>query len=180
MSLLSRLRNKQSGSRATSIPATSATQPKGEAASVARIATVAVANQPEAKPAKPSTVDVAGTVMRPFDPLRRQSPPMSADEEAAIRAWLALIEETDAATIAEVIDRCRSDTEARAYFNGRAAAELPKPDYFPDGLRACRQCSNLTYGGVCSVASPGGTVSAIRGYRPVADIPQRCEAFNEK
>lgn len=50
--------------------------------------------------------------------------PMTADEDAAIRAWLALIEETDPATIAEVIGQCQRDAEARDYFTGRAAAEL--------------------------------------------------------
>ena len=50
--------------------------------------------------------------------------PMTADEEGAIRAWLALIEETDPAIIAEVIDQCQRDAEARDYFTRRATAEL--------------------------------------------------------
>ena len=51
----------------------------------------------------------------------------------------------------------------------------------PDGddRRTCRQCANLR-GGACSVACPGGAVSANRGYRPAADLLQRCEAFNER
>ena len=49
MTLSSLIRNRDTGSIATAIPAISATQPKGEAATVARIATVAVANPPEAK-----------------------------------------------------------------------------------------------------------------------------------
>lgn len=48
----------------------------------------------------------------------------NADEEAAISAWLAMIEETDPATISEVMSQCRRDTGARDYFTGRAAAEL--------------------------------------------------------
>lgn len=40
---------------------------------------------------------------------------------AAIRSWLAFIGETNPATIAEVLDKCRSDDETRAYFTGRAA-----------------------------------------------------------
>ena len=157
MTLSALIRKRDTGSLATAIPAISATQPKGEAATVARIATVAVANPKEGQPV-----------------------PLTAEEETAIRAWLALIEETDAATIAEVIGQCQRDADARDYFTGRAAAELPKPDHLPDDRRTCRQCSNLTYGGVCSVASPGGAVSAIRGYRPVADLRQRCEAFKER
>ena len=44
MSLLSKLRERQACHVATAIPAISATQPNGEAATVARIATIAVAN----------------------------------------------------------------------------------------------------------------------------------------
>jgi hypothetical protein len=57
---------------------------------------------------------------------------LTAKNESAIRAWLALIEETDPATIAEVIGQCQRDADARDYFTGRAVAELPKPDPFPD------------------------------------------------
>lgn len=74
----------------------------------------------------------------PFTPtIRQASAPMTASEETAIRAWLALIEETDPATIAEVIGQCQRDADARDYFTGRAAAELPKPDPFPDDRRTC-------------------------------------------
>ncbi len=52
-------------------------------------------------------------------------PVLSRDGETAILAWLASMGEIDPVTIGEVIDRCRSDAGARAYF-GRAVAELPK------------------------------------------------------
>ena len=53
----------------------------------------------------------------PFTPARRQpSAPMSAEEETAIQAWLTHIEETDPAIIAEVIDQCQQDADARDYF----------------------------------------------------------------
>lgn len=52
--------------------------------------------------------------------------PLSDDDEEAILAWLNHIGETDPPTIGEVIDRCRSDLEARSYFVGRATKELPK------------------------------------------------------
>jgi hypothetical protein len=66
------------------------------------------------------------TAAEPFEPaITPPSAPLSAEEEAAIRAWLALIGETDPATVAEVIDRCQRDAGARDYFTGRAAAELP-------------------------------------------------------
>ena len=47
MTLSNLIRKRDTGSIATAIPAISATQPKGEAATVARIATVAVANPKE-------------------------------------------------------------------------------------------------------------------------------------
>lgn len=73
----------------------------------------------------------------PFEPnIRQPSAPMTTDEEKAIRAWLALIEETDPATIADVLNRCQQDADVRDYFTRRAAAELPKPDPFHDRLRA--------------------------------------------
>ena len=74
----------------------------------------------------------------PFTPtIRQPSAPLTASEETAIREWLALIEETDPATIAEVIGQCQRDADARDYFTRRAAAELPKPDPFPDDRRTC-------------------------------------------
>ncbi len=104
--------------------------------------------------------------------------PLTAEDETAIRAWLALIEETDPATIAEVIGQCQRDADARDYFTGRAAAELPKPDPFPDDRRTCSQCLNLQ-GRVCTIAKPerGALVVANRGYRPAPDTLQRCAGY---
>ena len=113
----------------------------------------------------------------PFTPTVRQpSLPLTASEETAIRSWLALIGETDPETIVEVIGQCQRDADARDYFTGRAAVELPKPDPFPDDRRRCSQCLNLR-GRVCSVAIPGGLVSANRGYQPICDVLQRCAGY---
>lgn len=115
----------------------------------------------------------------PFTPtIRQPSAPLSADAETAIRAWLALIEETDPATIAEVIGRCQRDADARHYFTARAAVELPKPDPFPDDLRTCSQCANLRQW-VCTIAKPerGALVIANRGYRPDPSRLLRCEGY---
>jgi len=58
---------------------------------------------------------------QPFTPtVRRPASPLSAEDEAAIRAWLAAIGETDPATIAEVIEHCRQDQDARDYYVGQA------------------------------------------------------------
>ena len=106
----------------------------------------------------------------------RKSAPLAAEEEAAIRAWLAAIGEDDQATIAAVIEECRTDAEARRYFTGRAAAELPKPDPCPDDRRTCTQCLNLR-GRICCIAQPGGLVSARRGYEPIRDVLHRCAGY---
>ena len=63
MTMLSRLREKRTGSFATAIPAISATQPKGEPATVARIATVAVAN-PEERKTAPIPDDLENLIRR--------------------------------------------------------------------------------------------------------------------
>jgi len=112
----------------------------------------------------------------PFTPtIRQPSAPLTAEEETAIRAWLALIEETDPATIAEVIGQCQRDADARDYFTGRAAAELPKPDTFPDDRRTCDQCANLI-ARRCQAAKRGEIV-ASRSYEPIRDLPRRCEGY---
>ena len=112
----------------------------------------------------------------PFAPtIRYPTAPMTAEEEAAIQAWLKLIKETDPATIAEVFGRCQRDADARDYFAGRAAA-LPKPDPFGDDRRTCSQCLNLR-GRVCTIAQPGGLVSARRGYQPLRDTLHRCAGY---
>lgn len=47
-----------------------------------------------------------------------------------------------------------------------------------DDRRTCNQCGNLL-AGTCTVAAPGGLVSAVRGYRPsLVDIPIRCAGFS--
>ena len=57
---------------------------------------------------------------------------------------------------------------------------LTLPD--ADERRTCRQCANLR-GASCSVATPGGALSAQRGYKPGAlwqDEPHRCASFTQK
>lgn len=58
----------------------------------------------------------------PYQPsLDQPESPLSASEEARIRAWLASIGEEDEAAIEEVLENCRTDAEARDYFLGRAS-----------------------------------------------------------
>ena len=116
----------------------------------------------------------------PFVPTIRQPPaPLTAEDETAIRAWLALIEETDPATIAEVIGQCQRDADSRDYFTGRAAADNlqknPCNAAFDDDRRACSQCANLI-ARRCQAAKRGEIV-ASRNYEPIRDLPRRCEGY---
>ena len=86
----------------TATPATPATQQADKPVTVAPVATVAVAEQSE--------------------PL----PELLPNDKSNIRAWLAHIVETDPAIIAEVVDKCRNDLEARRYFLKRSE-EVPEP-----------------------------------------------------
>ena len=61
MTLAALIRKRYTGSIATAIPAISATQPKGEAATIARIATVAVAN-PEGEKTGPDLPLLAASI----------------------------------------------------------------------------------------------------------------------
>lgn len=218
MTLSALIRKRGTGSLATAIPAISATQPKVEAGTVARIATVAVANPKEEKTAPPAKVGAGDTATasrwwlihypdrdpaeivccpeathaeileqhpdavaaEPFTPtIRQPSAPLTASEEMAIRAWLALIEETDPATIAEVIDQCQRDADARDYFTGRAAADNLQKNRrdaaFDDDRRTCDQCANLI-ARRCQAAKRGEIV-ASRNYEPIRDLPRRCEGY---
>ena len=82
---------------------------------------VQVACYPEATHAEIMERHPDAIAAEPFTPtVRRPSAPLSAEDEAAIRAWLAAIDETDPEAIADVIERCRQDADARDYFTGQA------------------------------------------------------------
>jgi hypothetical protein len=80
---------------ATATVATPATQEGMEGLTVANVASVAVANR------------------------------LFAEEEAAIRVWLAHIKETDPVIIAETMATCRSNPEALSYCLEQARLVLP-------------------------------------------------------
>ena len=96
---------------ATATVATPATHKGAKAGTVANVASVAVANQ------------------------------LLAEEETAIRAWLAHIEEADPATIADVLARCQSDAQARAYCLEQARQIPPPPE--PDYTATCGACRHF-------------------------------------
>lgn len=102
--------------------------------------------------------------------------PMTAKDEQSIRAWLEHIGDANLTNIAEVVGKCKQDQTARVFFTERARAEMPKHDSFPDHRRTCSQCRNLN-GRICTIASPGGVVSANKGYSPNRNSLIRCAGF---
>ena len=141
---------------------------------------VEVACCPEATHAEILERHPDAVAAEPFTPtIRQASAPMTAGEETAIRAWLALIEETDPAIIAEVIGQCQRDADARDYFTGRATVDNLQKNRsdaaFDDDRRTCDQCANLI-ARRCQAAKRGEIV-ASRNYEPIRDLPRRCEAY---
>jgi hypothetical protein len=141
---------------------------------------VEVACCPEATHAEILERHPDAVAAEPFTPtIRQPSAPLTACEETAIRAWLELIEETDPATIAEVIGQCQRDADSRDYFTGRAAADNlqknPGNAAFDDDRRTCSQCANLI-ARRCQSAKRGEIV-ASRNYEPIRDMPRRCEGY---
>ncbi len=171
MSLANLIRKRETGKPANDNPAKAANDGRASEEPLAGLAALALANPTEPKPAKPAKVGADSTA----------TAPITADKEAAIHAWLALIEETDPATIADVIGQCQRYADARDYFTGRSAAELPKPGAFPDDRRTCAQCANLRQR-ACAIAKPerGALVVANQGYRPDPARLVRCEGYAPK
>lgn len=72
--------------------------------------------------------------------LRRKPDALSTgSQDAVIRAWLAMIKETDESIVGDGLAQCRHDEDARQYFVGRAG-ECITPD--TDDRRRCDQCGN--------------------------------------
>lgn len=111
----------------------------------------------------------------PIEPSRYQpDAPLPQDQEGAIVTWLRQIGETDEAMVSDVLAQCRHNTEALAYYLDRVGIEQA------DDRRRCTECGNLR-GGVCTVARPGGQVSAVRGYRPsLVNVPIRCAGYTAR
>jgi len=105
-------------------------------------------------------------------------PPMTSEDENAIRAWLAHIGETNPATIADVLGKCRDNSRERESVL-RWADEVLRPADFYDERRRCDQCANLTGRGLC-LAAWRGEINASRKFEPVRDLLQRCVGYLPK
>lgn len=81
-----------------------------------------VACSPEATHAEMMASFPDAVAAEPFAPaIRQPSAPLTANDERAIRAWLAAINETDEVIIGDVLTVCAADPETPAYYLGRAA-----------------------------------------------------------
>jgi hypothetical protein len=176
MSLSALIRKRGTGNLATAIPAISATQPTGEAATVARIATLAVANPKEEKTAPLPKVGAGDTATASRWWLLHFS-----DRESLAVLFVpavnhaAVLASYPDAVAAEPLDDIRDDSAVdRCKDDDRACSLRTVPD--TDDRRRCSQCLNLR-GRVCTVAKPGGLVSANVGYRPAPDTLQRCAGY---
>jgi hypothetical protein len=145
---------------ATATPATVATQEAEIGRTVAEVATVAVANPEEASLERH---------------IEDTTPALSETEESAIRTWLAHIEEANPDEIADVLNRCSKDPNAKAYFLLRAQ-EAPQPDTDNDDRRHCAQCANLTKRGQC-LAAKRDEITASSTYYPDDHAPRRCKGY---
>nr|VFK65781.1 MAG: hypothetical protein BECKUNK1418G_GA0071005_10702 [Candidatus Kentron sp. UNK]VFK70217.1 MAG: hypothetical protein BECKUNK1418H_GA0071006_10252 [Candidatus Kentron sp. UNK] len=87
---------------------------------------------------------------------------------------MAHIEETDPEIISEILDRYRSDPDARAYFLGRADEVPVDPS---DDRRHCHQCRNLIAGGLCLAAQRREIKASLY---PMDDLPRRCDGYLSK
>lgn len=186
MSLADLIRKRDTGNLATAIPAISATQPKGEAGTVARIATVAVANPKGEKTAPPAKVGAGGDAISLSNLIRGKSEPvrfataisatrkdeggrtvanpLSIEEETAIRAWFTSIGEDDPATIADTLAQCQTDSVGRAYLLKEAAhAQHNSTAPLANQWISCGACKHFRriaihpHLGRCSRGKPEGT-----------------------
>ena len=116
---------------ATVTVATTATQDRTQGRTVAKVASVAVASQ------------------------------IFPEEESAIRAWLAHINETDPSIIADVITKCGIYAETRAWCLELARQIPPAPE--PDYTAICKACRHFQrtshpHFGHCSQGEPEAIV----------------------
>jgi hypothetical protein len=115
---------------------------------------------------------------RPFPKIEQPIQAASTADLSRVRAWLSHIGQTDEASTAEVLAKCRADPGALAYFLNRAA-ETAIPLMDDDNRRYCAQCANLTPKGRC-LAAWRGEIMAGRNYSPVPDLLRRCEGYLPK
>lgn len=151
MSLRDLIRKKDAGKFATAIPATSATQHKAGNSTVAKIATIAVAAPKEEKTAQAAYPDAVAA-----EPPPETKPPSEATEPFNLKTQEGLPAMAD---------------------DGGFDLDAIGLTWHDDDRRLCVHCLNLRAGGICKVATPGGIVSAMKGYQPNQKVLQRCAGY---
>lgn len=98
----------------------------------------------------------------------------------AVARWLPLVRDHKAelrATLAGFADSAMPPPHPSAENPARRDPGLRATGMAgPDDRRTCSQCLNVK-GDACSIARPGGLVSASKGYRP-ANLPMRCAGYS--
>lgn len=206
MSLLSALiQKRETRKAATAIPAISATQHDVRASTVARIATVAVANPTDAKTA--DAVTSWGWLLHFADReplevycnpdathaeiLERYSDALAAEplpertrrepndaEAKELRALVQAVAEREgwaAAEVEEATALALADPDGALTCYRDIAADLKVILWPDDDRRTCNQCANLE--GRRCLAAWQGEIVANRDYTPIRDIPRRCEGY---
>lgn len=104
---------------------------------------------------------------------------LKSEERDLILSWFEAIGESNAEAIAGVIRRCQEDIAVRQYFLGVAMAHRAALMDMSDDRRYCHQCLNLSATGHC-LAAWRGEIKASRDYRPMSNLPLRCEGYQPK
>ncbi len=134
--------------------------------------------RPPASSAEMEVCYPQATLIEPSKDSWVQAPvgPMTPDQERAIKGWLSLIGETDSLKIANVLNQCQSDQQARHWFLEKAGPRFK----VAGDLRHCHSCRNLSNRGPCLAAQRGEIVGASRTWRPIDDLPRLCICYLPK
>lgn len=112
------------------------------------------------------------------------SPQRSKTDEAQLRALIeAVYHDNTEPDRHEAFDAELADPDNALTSYTTIAPEYGQALSDTDHRHTCCQCTSHTYSGTCSVARPGGLVSAQHGYRPGAMFQEelhRCIAFKQK
>lgn len=123
-------------------------------------------------------------ILRPHKPAIIACLRGAANEPApAFRSWRVAL--PDGGLLSVMYVPPAAAEQVRRDYQGASVAPVPEhqaealPRNDPhDDRRYCEECLNLS-GGVCTIAHPGGLVSANRGYRPNPEMLIRCEGFRQ-
>lgn len=127
------------------------------------------------EPSKPSKPGFEGFEGAQVTRIQKNHGKLTAADESVIRRWLAHIEEDDPAIITEVLNKCRADPDALAYFLRRVEEARPPRT---DDRHTCRACRHLR-AGHCTAKRHGIDGEASFRFRPYPDLPRRCAGFVE-